>query len=54
MSKDNFQKFDSKTKILVKNPFDKLPKKHSQIGNKFEVTQILENIERDFRLSKIF
>ncbi len=38
MSKDNF---DSKTKILVKNPFNRLPKKHSQIAQKFEETQIL-------------
>jgi hypothetical protein len=32
MSKDTLDRIDSKTKILVKNPFNKLTKKHSQIG----------------------
>lgn len=35
LSKDVFDRVDSKTKILVKNPFNRLPKKHSQIGEKF-------------------
>lgn len=50
MSKCVLDKPGSKAKILVKNPFNKLPKKHSDLVQKL---QILQKLDQQFIMSEI-